>query len=51
MLAMISMTTGIAAGVLFLVQAQKQPEKKKQLRGMATLMFGMALLMAIVFVF
>ena len=47
MLAIISIATGLAAGVLALVQAQRQPEKARQLRTLSLVPFGMAALMAL----
>jgi hypothetical protein len=51
MLAVISLVTGVAAGSMALVQARKQPENRKQMVGVACLAFGMAALMAVMFVF
>ena len=51
MLGLISLVTGIAAGILLLVQARKQPEKAKQLRTLSLLPFGMAALMAVLYIF
>lgn len=49
MLATISILTGIGAGVLALIQAQQQPEKARQLRLFSLIPFGMAGLMAFLF--
>ncbi len=50
MLAMISIITGICAGVLALVQATKQPETARQLRLLSLVPFGMAAAMVLLFV-
>lgn len=50
MLATISIITGLCAGSLALIQAQKQPEKARQLRLLSLVPFGMAALMVLVFV-
>ena len=49
MLAAISVMTGVIAGTLALIQAQKQPEKARQLRLFSLIPFGMAGLMVLVF--
>ena len=49
MLAAISIITGVCAGTLALIQAQKQPEKARQLRMLSIVPFGMAGLMVLVF--
>ncbi len=49
MLAAISVITGVCAGVLALIQAQRQPEKARQLRVLSLVPFGMAGLMALLF--
>ena len=49
MLAAISIITGVCAGTLALIQAQKQPEKARQLRMLSIVPFGMAALMVLVF--
>jgi len=49
MLAAISVITGICAGSLALIQAQKQPEKARQLRMLSIVPFGMAGLMLLLF--
>ena len=49
MLAAISVITGICAGSLALIQAQKQPEKARQLRMLSIIPFGMAGLMLLLF--
>lgn len=49
MLAAISVITGVCAGTLALIQAQKQPEKARQLRLLSLVPFGMAGLMALMF--
>ena len=46
MLAAISVITGVCAGSLALIQAQKQPEKARQLR---IVPFGMAGVMLLLF--
>ncbi|GAA0755968.1 hypothetical protein LRH25_19420 [Ideonella azotifigens] len=51
MLAMISMVTGLCGGGLALYQASKQPDKARQLRLLSLAPFGMAALMAVLFVF
>jgi hypothetical protein len=53
MLAAISVVTGICAGTLALIQAQKQPQpqKARQLRLLSLIPFGMAGLMLLVFFF
>jgi uncharacterized membrane protein len=50
MLAVISMLAGICAGTLALVQATRQPDKARQLRLLSLVPFGMAGLMAVMFV-
>jgi uncharacterized membrane protein len=50
MLAVISMITGLCAGTLALVQASRQPDKARQLRLLSLVPFGMAGLMAVMFV-
>jgi hypothetical protein len=50
MLAVISMITGLCAGTLALIQAQRQPEKARQLRLLSLVPFGMAALMAMLYV-
>lgn len=49
MLAAISVITGVCAGTLALIQAQKQPEKARQLRMLSLVPFGTAGLMFLVF--
>lgn len=49
MLAAISMMTGLCAGVLALIQANRQPDKARQLRLLSLVPFGMAALMAFLF--
>ena len=49
MLAAISVITGICAGMLALIQAQRRPEKARQLRLLSLVPFGMAGLMALLF--
>ena len=49
MLAAISVMTGVIAGTLALIQAQKQPETARQLRVFSLIPFGMAGLMVLVF--
>jgi hypothetical protein len=49
MLAAISVITGVTAGTLALIQAQKQPEKARQLRLFSLIPFGMAGLMVLMF--
>ena len=49
MLAAISVITGVCAGTLALIQAQRQPEKARQLRMLSLVPFGMAGLMALLF--
>jgi hypothetical protein len=49
MLAAISIITGVRAGTLALSQAQKQPQKARQLRMLSLAPFAMAGLMAVVF--
>jgi len=49
MLAAISIITGVCAGTLALIQAQKQPEKARQLRMLSIVPFGMAGLMVLLF--
>ena len=49
MLAAISVITGVCAGALALIQAQKQPEKARQLRILSIVPFGMAGLMLLLF--
>jgi hypothetical protein len=49
MLAAISVITGVCAGSLALIQAQKQPEKARQLRMLSIVPFGMAGLMLLLF--
>jgi hypothetical protein len=49
MLATISVITGVLAGALALIQAQKQPEKARQLRLFSLIPFGMAGLMVLMF--
>lgn len=49
MLPAISVITGLIAGTLALVQAQRQPEKAQQLRRFSLIPFGMAALMVLVF--
>jgi hypothetical protein len=48
MLAAISVITGICAGTLALIQAQRQPQKARQLRLFSFVPFGMAGLMLLV---
>jgi len=45
MLTTISIVTGLCAGTLALIQAQRQPEKARQLRLFSLIPFGMAGLM------
>ena len=49
MLAAISIIIGVCAGTLALIQAQKQPEKARQLRMLSLVPFGMAGLMVLLF--
>jgi len=49
MLAAISVITGLCAGTLALIQAQKQPEKARQLRLLSAVPFGMAGLMLVLY--
>lgn len=49
MLATISVITGVLAGTLALIQAQKQPEKARQFRLFSLIPFGMAGLMVLLF--
>ena len=49
MLAAISVITGVCAGSLALIQAQKQPEKARQLRMLSIVPFGMAGVMLLLF--
>lgn len=49
MLAAISIITGVCAGTLALIQAQKYPEKARQLRMLSIVPFGMAGLMVLMF--
>lgn len=49
MLAAISVITGVCAGSFALIQAQKQPEKARQLRMLSIVPFGMAGLMLLLF--
>lgn len=49
MLAVISAFTGVLAGSLALIQAQRQPEKARQLRLFSLIPFGMAGLMILLF--
>lgn len=49
MLAAISVITGLCAGTLALIQAQKQPVKARQLRLFSLIPFGIAGLMVLVF--
>ena len=51
MLALISIITGLCGGTLALVQAQRQPEKARQLRLFSLVPFGMAALMLMLYVF
>jgi len=49
MLATISIIAGVCAGLLALFQAEKQPEKARQLRWFSLVPFGMAAAMVLVF--
>lgn len=49
MLATVSIVTGLLAGILALVQANRQPDKARQLRMLSLVPFGMAALMAVLF--
>lgn len=49
MLAAISVITGVIAGTLALIQAQKQPERARQMRLFSLIPFGMAGLMVVMF--
>ena len=49
MLATVSLVTGIIAGTLALIQAQRQPEKARPLRLFSLVPFGMATLMVVMF--
>lgn len=49
MLAAISVITGVMAGALALIQAQKQPEKARQMRLFSFIPFGMAGLMLLMY--
>lgn len=50
MLSLISMVTGIAGGTLALVQARREPGTARQMYVFAAAAFGMAALMAVLFV-
>lgn len=49
MLATISLMTGLCGGVLALIQAQRQPDKARQLRLFSLVPFGMAALLAVLY--
>jgi hypothetical protein len=49
MLAAISVITGVFADTLALVQAQKQPDRARQLRLVSLIPFGMAGLMVLLY--